>query len=171
MPDKATGSDGPLDRPADARRIERVVLDRKMTVRYSPAVEHELRVALYDLAEDNRFDLGDGPPGPYVLHLAVEDNRLIFDVRDGDGGELTRFNLPLTPFRSIIRDYFTICDSYYAAIKTARPAQIEAIDMGRRGLHNEGAALLRERLAGRATVDEDTARRLFTLLCVLHIRA
>jgi uncharacterized protein (UPF0262 family) len=170
MPDKATEKKGSAIHPHDARRIERVVLDRKMRVRYSPAVEHELRVALYDLAEDNRFDLGDGLPGPYVLHLGVEDNRLIFDVRDAEGGELTRFNLPLTPFRSVIRDYFTVCDSYYAAIKSARPTQIEAIDMGRRGLHNEGAALLRERLSGRAAVDEDTARRLFTLLCVLHIR-
>ncbi len=168
----ATSVDGdhPGDRPADARRIARVVLDRTSAARYSPAVEHELRVALYDLAEDNRFDLGGDQPGPYVLRLAVEDNRLIFDVRDGDDRELIRFGLSLTPFRSVIRDYFTICDSYYAAIKSARPAQIEAIDMGRRGLHNEGASLLRERLAGRASIDDDTARRLFTLLCVLHIR-
>lgn len=170
MPEKATDSGEASGGEAAAHRIDRVILDRQMTVRYSPAVEHELRVALYDLAEDNRFDLGEGQPGPYVLHLAIEDNRLIFNVRDGDGGELTRFGLSLSPFRSVIRDYFTICDSYYAAIKTARPAQIEAIDMGRRGLHNEGAALLRDRLAGRAAVDEDTARRLFTLLCILHIR-
>ncbi len=162
--------DDPSDRPSVAGRIARVDLDRPARVRYSPAVEHELRVALYDLAEDNRFDLVDDLPGPYALRLVVEDNRLIFDVRNDGGGELTRFGLSLTPFRSVIRDYFTICDSYYTAIKSARPAQIEAIDMGRRGLHNEGAALLRERLSGRVSVDDDTARRLFTLLCVLHIR-
>jgi uncharacterized protein (UPF0262 family) len=100
----------------------------------------------------------------------MEDNRMLFDIRNAENGDLTKVLLPLTPFRSIVRDYFMICDSYYKAIKKATPSQIEAIDMGRRGLHNEGSELLRERLAGKVEVDHNTARRLFTLICILHIR-
>jgi uncharacterized protein (UPF0262 family) len=100
----------------------------------------------------------------------MEDNRMLFDIRDAENSDLTKVLLPLTPFRTIVRDYFMICDSYYKAIKKASPSQIEAIDMGRRGLHNEGSELLRERLAGKVEVDHNTARRLFTLICVLHIR-
>lgn len=152
-------------------RIVHVVLDEKQAVRRSPEVEHERAVAIYDLLEENLFKPLDCPDaGPYNLHLRVEENRMIFDIRTQDGLALAEVMLPLTPFKTIVRDYFMICDSYYQAIKKATPAQIEAIDMGRRGLHNEGSDLLRERLAGKIEIDHNTARRLFTLICVLHIR-
>lgn len=152
-------------------RITHVELREKHVVRRSPEVEHERAVALFDLMEENRFSLTDPPtPGPYRLYLSVEENRLVFDVRAEDDSELARIILPLSPFRTIVRDYFMICDSYYKAIKSASPSQIEAIDMGRRGLHNEGSELLRERLSGKAELDLNTSRRLFTLICVLHIR-
>ncbi len=151
--------------------IVNVVLDEKTLVRRRPEVEHERAVAIYDLLEENTFRVHDETvSGPYVLHLSLADNRLVMDVRDPDDAPLTRMTLPLSPFRGIVRDYFMICESYYGAIKTASPSQIEAIDMGRRGLHNEGAELLRERLAEQVEIDVDTSRRLFTLLCVLHIR-
>lgn len=152
-------------------RIVHVELVERNVVRRSAEVEHERAVALFDLLEENRFTLvGDADGGPYRLFLSIEDNRLIFDVRAADDAELAKVQLPLTPFRGIVKDYFLICDSYYKAIKTASPSQIEAVDMGRRGLHNEGSELLRERLAGRIDMDLQTARRLFTLICVLHIR-
>lgn len=151
--------------------IVNVVLDERTLVRRRPEVEHERAVAIYDLLEENVFRLKDASiAGPYVLHLSLSDNRLVMDVRDTAEQPLTRITLPLTPFRGIVRDYFMVCESYYGAIKTASPSQIEAIDMGRRGLHNEGADLMRERLADQVEIDVDTSRRLFTLLCVLHIR-
>ncbi len=153
-----------------ARKLVEVELDDASVVRRSPEVEHERRVAIYDLLEDNDFALVDGAAGPYKLSLGVEENRVTFDVCDGAGERMARFRLPLTPFRSVIRDYFTICESYYEAIKSASPSRIEAIDVGRRSLHDEGAELLRERLAARVDVDGDTARRLFTLICVLHVK-
>ena len=157
--------------PPDRRRIVHVELVERNVVRRRPEVEHERAVALFDLLEENSFHLTDHPDsGPYRLYLSIEENRLSFDVRDAQDGELARVALPLSPFRGIVRDYFLICDSYYKAIKTASPSQIEAIDMGRRGLHDEGSGQLRERLAGRIEVDHGTARRLFTLICVLHIR-
>ena len=152
------------------QRISELFLDERTVVRRSPQVEHERKVAIFDLLEENRFVPAGGFEGPYVLHLAIHDNRLVFDVRGEAGAPLTRFSLGLGPFRSIVRDYFVVCDSYFASIKTAGRAKIEAIDMGRRGLHDEGAELLRQRLAGKAEIDTDTARRLFTLICVLHIR-
>jgi len=156
---------------APSHRVTHVELVEKHVVRRAPEVEHERAVALFDLLEENRFKLTDPVhDGPYRLYLSVEDNRLVFDVRCTDDGALSRITLPLTPFRTIVRDYFLICDSYYKAIRTASPSQIEAIDMGRRGLHNEGSELLRERLAGKIELDLNTARRLFTLICVLHIR-
>lgn len=154
----------------DTQRIVNVFLDEHSVIRRSPQVEHERKVAIYDLLEDNRFAPAGDLTGPYTLHLGIEENRLVFDVRDGDDEALTRFTLPLSPFRSIVRDYFMVCESYFKAIKTASPSQIEAIDMGRRGLHNEGSDILRERLASKVDVDRRTARRLFTLICVLHIR-
>ncbi|MCP5367126.1 MAG: UPF0262 family protein [Hyphomicrobiales bacterium] len=157
--------------PPATSNIVGVFLDEKSVIRRSPQVEHERKVAIYDLLEENVFVLQDGPEGPYNLHLRIEESRLVFDVRNEDDGTLTEFSLPLRVFRSIVRDYFLVCDTYFKAIKTQSPSQIEAIDMGRRGLHNEGAELLAERLAEKVTVDRDTARRLFTLLCVLHIRA
>ena len=151
-------------------RIASIQLDEKSVVRRAPAVEHERRVAIYDLLEENSFRLIGDYDGPYDLRLSIEDNRLAFQINDSKGVSLTRFTLPLSPFRRIIKDYFLICDSYYQAIKTATPSKIEAIDMGRRGLHNEGSELLRERLGERVVVDLDTARRLFTLVCVLHLK-
>jgi uncharacterized protein (UPF0262 family) len=144
-------------------------------VRRSPDVEHERAVAIFDLLEDNHFapkalPERPGAEGPYNLYLSIQENRLILDVRDQADGALVRVPLPLVPFRRIVKDYFTVCESYYAAIKTAPPSQIEAIDMGRRGLHNEGSEQLRDALADQVEMDFDTARRLFTLICVLHIK-
>ncbi|HYF87386.1 MULTISPECIES: UPF0262 family protein [unclassified Azospirillum] len=153
------------------RRITHVTLDERSVVRHKPEVEHERAVAIFDLLEDNEFCPCEfAEDGPYHLHLSIEDNRLVFDIRREDNSELDRLMLPITGFRSIVRDYFLICESYYAAIKRSTPSQIEAIDMGRRGLHNEGSEMLRERLAGKVEMDLQTARRLFTLICVLHIR-
>ncbi len=151
--------------------IAAIDLDERSVVRHSPQVDHERRVAIFDLLEENCFDPVDTPPGPYHLKLSIEDNRLVFDVRDADDGQLNQFSLPVGVFRRIVKDYFMICDSYYEAIKKASPSQIEAIDMGRRGLHNEGADILKDRLADKVAVDGPTARRLFTLVCVLHIRS
>ena len=155
---------------ADSQRIVRVALDERTVVRRSPEVEHERAVAIFDLIEENRFaPIGDHS-GPYSLSLGIEENRLVFDIGTEDDQPLGKVMLALGPFRRVVKDYFTVCESYYAAIKTASPSQIEAIDMGRRGLHNEGAELLRDRLAGKIALDGNTARRLFTLICVLHIR-
>lgn len=154
----------------DGDRIVSVTLDERSVVRRSPEVEHERAVAIYDLIEENRFaPIGD-KAGPYVLRLSIEENRLNFQISAETEEPLGRIVLALGPFRRVVKDYFTVCESYYAAIKTASPSQIEAIDMGRRGLHNEGADILRERLAGKIDMDANTARRLFTLICVLHIR-
>jgi uncharacterized protein (UPF0262 family) len=152
-------------------RIARVTLDERSVVRRSPQVEHERAVAIYDLIEENSFCLVEGPTGPYDLSLGIEDNRLVLDIGNESAEPVAKHILSLTPFRRIVKDYFTVCESYYEAIKRSSPSQIEAIDMGRRGLHNEGAELLRERLAGKIELDSNTARRLFTLICVLHIRA
>ena len=154
-----------------ARRIVHVSLDEKTVVRRKPEVEHERAVAIFDLLEENEFCPCEHPDaGPYHLHLSIEENRLVFDIRCEDDRALCKVTLPLSTFRTIVKDYFLICESYYQAIKRATPSQIEAIDMGRRGLHNEGSELLRERLAGKVEMDLQTARRLFTLICVLHIR-
>ncbi|WP_225765842.1 UPF0262 family protein [Inquilinus sp. Marseille-Q2685] len=155
---------------AEEGRLVEVVIDESAAVRRSPEVAHERRVAIHDLIEQNSFRLVEGPPGPYRLRLRMEENRLIFEVATGTEGEPERVALPIQPFRRIIKDYFLVCESYYAAIKTAPPSRIEAIDMGRRGLHDEGSVLLGERLADRIAMDHATARRLFTLLCVLQIR-
>jgi uncharacterized protein (UPF0262 family) len=152
------------------QRIVKITLDERTVVRRNPDVEHERAVAIYDLLEENSFAPAGGHPGPFHLHLAIEESRLVLDVRSTADESLERIMLPLAPFRGIVKDYFLICESYYNAIRRATPSQIEAIDMGRRGLHNEGSELLRERLADKATIDLNTARRLFTLLCVLHIR-
>lgn len=156
--------------PGDRNRIVEITLDERLVVRRSPEVEHECAVAVYDLIEENCFAVRGDFPGPYRVRLKLEDNRLILDVTRDDGEPPPRIVLPMTPFRSLIKDYFMVCESYFAAIKTASPSRIEAIDMGRRGLHNEGAKILQERLAERVEMDFDTARRLFTLVCVLHIR-
>jgi len=157
---------GSSDRPA--RRLIKITLDEGSIGRSSPDIEHERAVAIYDLIEDNTFAPVDHDGGPYMLHLSISENRLVFDIRHEDGAPVMAHLLSLTPLRRIVKDYFMICDSYYKAIRTATPSQIEAIDMGRRGLHNEGSELLMERLKEKVSVDFDTARRLFTLICVLH---
>lgn len=149
-------------------RIAELVLDERTVMRRSPDVEHERKVAIFDLLEENSFTPTGSEGGPYLLHLAIEENRLVFDIRLEGNVEHGKIMLSLTPFRKIIKDYFLICESYYDAIKTAAPAQIEAIDMGRRGLHDEAATLLSGRLEGKLTIDFDTARRLFTLIFALH---
>jgi uncharacterized protein (UPF0262 family) len=155
--------------PDDGRnRIVAVTLDEESIGRSGPDIEHERAIAIYDLVEKNLFaPHGDGG-GPYTLHLGITGNRLMFDIRREDGSPVVVHLLSLTPFRRIVKDYFMICDSYYHAIRTATPDRIEAIDMGRRGIHDEGSRTLMERLDGKVRVDFETARRLFTLLSVLH---
>ena len=156
---------------SEKQRIVYIFLDEKSLVRRAAHVEHEREVAVYDLLEDNHFAPVGDDRGPYTLHLGIEDNRLVFDIRTEGGDKLDRFTLPLNSFRKIVKDYFIVCESYFEAIKTAPPSRIEALDMGRRGLHNEGSDILRDRLEGKVDIDKRTARRLFTLICVLHIRA
>jgi uncharacterized protein (UPF0262 family) len=150
------------------QRLVKVTLDEGSIGRSSSDVEHERAVAIYDLLEDNSFAPVDHERGPYALALSISENRLVFDIREENGAPVMAHLLSLTPLRRIVKDYFMICDSYYKAIRTATPSQIEAIDMGRRGLHNEGSELLMERLKEKISLDFDTARRLFTLICVLH---
>lgn len=157
--------------PATTQRIANVTLDERTVVRRSTDIEHERRVAIFDLLEDNSFAPDGLDSGPYHLHLAIEDNRLAMHINDTDDQPLERVMVPVSPYRRLIKDYFTVCESYFEAIKRSSPSQIEAIDMGRRALHNEGSDLLRGQLADKVAIDDDTARRLFTLLCVLHIRA
>ncbi len=151
-----------------------VELDESAGNRCSREVEQERAVAVYDLLEENSFapidERSRAHPGPFTLLLALEENRLVLHIGDSEKRPLTSIHLSLSPFRRLIKDYFHVCESYFAAIKSATPTKIEAIDMGRRGLHNEGSELLRERLAGKVELDLDTARRLFTLICVLHIK-
>jgi uncharacterized protein (UPF0262 family) len=156
--------------PRSDQRITNITLDERTVVRRNADIEHERAVAIFDLLEENSFAPVAGYPGPFHLHLGIEENRLILDVRRENGDSLERITLPLTPFRGIVKDYFLVCESYFNAIRRSTPSQIEAIDMGRRGLHNEGSEMLRERLADKVVIDLNTARRLFTLLCVLHIR-
>jgi uncharacterized protein (UPF0262 family) len=155
---------------ASTERIADITLDERTVVRRNPDVEHERAVAIYDILEGNYFAPVGDLHGPYNLHLGVEEDRLTLDIRSEDGRSLRKVALSLKPFRALVKDYFLVCESYYSAIKTATPSRIEAIDMGRRSLHDEGSVLLRERLAGKIDLDFDTARRLFTLICVLHIR-
>ncbi len=150
------------------QRLVAVTLDEETIGRSNPDVEHERQVAIYDLLEQNFFSPIDHNGGPYALHLSVTSNRLVFDIREEDGTPVVAHLLSLSPLRRIVKDYYTICDSYYQAIRTATPDKIEAIDMGRRAVHNDGSNILLERLKGKVTVDIDTARRLFTLICVLH---
>jgi uncharacterized protein (UPF0262 family) len=151
-------------------RLSSVELDSSIGPGPSPEAEHERRVAIYDLIADNSFTLAAVPQGPYRLRLSTADGRLIFDVMNAAEERLSLIGLSMSPFRRIVKDYFMICESYYDAIRSSTPSQIEAIDMGRRGLHNEGSQTLMDRLSGKIEVDFDTARRLFTLVCVLHWR-
>ena len=149
-------------------RLVAVEIDEDTLAASGPDAEHERRIAIFDLIEENMFDVVDHAGGPYVLHLSMQERRLAMDVRLEDGSPVRIFGLSLTPFRGVIRDYFMICESYYDAIRNSSPHQIEAIDMVRRGIHNEGSELVAARLEGKVTVDFDTSRRLFTLICALH---
>lgn len=150
-------------------RLCDVVLDETIG-RATPDVEHERAVAIFDLLEENSFVPQGHPGGPYRLNLSLMEQRLIFSIKTQDGENVATHILSLTPFRRIVKDYFLICESYYAAIRSSTPSQIEAIDMGRRGIHNEGSQTLMDRLSGKIGMDFDTARRLFTLVCVLYWR-
>ena len=149
-------------------RLVSVTLDPKSIGRGNADQEHERAIAIYDLVELNNFGLAGHDGGPYALVIALHESKLAFDIRDEQGEHIVTHILSLTPFRRLLRDYFMICESYYSAIRTATPSQIEAIDMGRRGLHNDGAKLLEDRLAGKIECDFETARRLFTLVTALH---
>ncbi|MGF0539075.1 UPF0262 family protein [Agrobacterium sp. ES01] len=150
-------------------RLCDVILDETIG-RSTPDVEHERAVAIFDLIEENRFEPAGHEHGPYKLYLSLVDSKLVFSIKtEAEEGVATHI-LSLTPFRRIIKDYFMICESYYEAIRSSTPSQIEAIDMGRRGIHNDGSQILMDRLSGKIGIDFDTARRLFTLVCVLYWR-
>lgn len=162
--------------PPSLSRICHIDLDDSALPPPTPEIEQERRVALFDLIEENSFDLPPrddraAPTGPYRLALAIRDKRLVFDITTERAEKAAEFHLSLSPFRQVVKDYWAICESYYDAVKNLPPSQIETIDMARRGIHNEGARVLQERLDGKAMVDMDTARRLFTLICVLHFGA
>lgn len=151
-------------------RLVAVDIDEASLAAAGPDAEHERRVAIFDLLEENQFGLPEHGTGPFALRLSLMDRKLVFEVSTDKGEPVHTFILSLAPFRRIIKDYFMICDSYYDAIRTSTPSQIEAIDMARRGIHNDGSELLMERLTGKVSVDFDTARRLFTLICALHAK-
>ncbi|WP_310620939.1 UPF0262 family protein [Flexibacterium corallicola] len=158
-----------VEQEDDYERLFEVILDPDSIMRANKDVERERKVAIFDLVEDNRFSPVGAECGPYRLDLSLIKKKLVFMIRDECGTEVTTHILSTTPFRRIIKDYFMICDSYFEAIRTASPTQIEAIDMGRRGVHDEGARTLEERLKGKIHVDHQTARRLFTLICSLRL--
>jgi uncharacterized protein (UPF0262 family) len=159
----------------DTDRIFEVNLDDSGLPAPTPEIEQERRVAIFDLLEENRFQAvgregQEVPAGPYRLDLSIADRRLVFDLHTKSGEKAGEFHLSLSPFRQVIKDYFQICESYFDAVKRLPPSQIEAIDMGRRGIHNEGGNIVEERLEGKVNTDKATARRLFTLICVLHFK-
>jgi uncharacterized protein (UPF0262 family) len=154
-------------------KIIHIELDDSALPPPTPEIEQERKVAMFDLLEDNSFvlptrDGKEAPAGPYRLGLSIRQKRLVFEIATEKSEAAGEFHLSLGPFRQVVKDYFLICESYFDAVKTAAPSQIETIDMARRGIHDEGARILQERLEGKADVDYDTSRRLFTLICVLH---
>lgn len=156
--------------------ISRIEIDDRNLPPPTPEIEQERRVAIFDLIEKNTFDLPkradrEIPDGPYAVELAIREKRLVFDIATDAGNKAAEFHLSLSPFRQVVKDYWQICESYFDAVKNMPPSQIETIDMARRGIHNEGARILAERLEDKADIDHDTARRLFTLICVLHFGA
>ncbi len=155
-------------------KLIEVTLDESGLPAPTPEIEQERRVAIYDLLEENSFAPiareGADPTGPFRLNLSIIERRLVFEIFNESREKLGEFHLSLSPFRQVIKDYFQICESYFDAVKRLPPAQIEAIDMGRRGIHDEGARVLLERLEGKVKLDRKTARRLFTLICVLHFK-
>ena len=153
-------------------RLSAIDLDVATLPSATSEIEHERRVAIFDLVETNSFEPAEAPGGPYRLKLSLQDNRLVFDITgEGAHADFARTHaLSLTPLKGVLRDYLLICDSYYEALRGSSPSQIEAVDMGRRGLHNEGAEVLKARLEGKVAIDHETARRLFTLVCALYRR-
>jgi uncharacterized protein (UPF0262 family) len=159
----------PDELPRDPkRRLYAITLDPASIARSNANVEHEREVAIFDIIEDNHFTLDGRDEGPYRLTVGLVEDRLALAVGNEAVATLQAFMLSLSPMRRVMKDYFLVCESYYQAIKTAPPSKIQAIDMGRRALHDEGSKLLTERLSGKITLDHDTARRLFTLICALH---
>ncbi|MEO0398832.1 MAG: UPF0262 family protein [Pseudomonadota bacterium] len=152
------------------QKIVKIELDERSLAPATADVDHERKVAVYDLLEENYFSPIGAGEGPFELYLSYADRRLVLDVRREGGVALGQVHLSMTPFRKIIKDYFLLCESYYDAIRNAAPAQIETVDMARRGMHNEGSEILRERLKDKIALDLDTARRLFTLICSFHMR-
>ena len=153
--------------------ISKIKLDDRNLPRPTPEIDQERKVAIFDLLESNSFtlperDMNSNPSGPYQLELSIRNRRLVFDLFTEAETKAVEFHLSLGPFRQVVKDYFQICESYFEAVKTLPPSQIETIDMARRGIHNEGGRVLQERLNGKADIDDQTARRLFTLICVLH---
>jgi len=155
---------------AGSHRIVGITLDERTVVSRSAEIEHEREGAISDLLHANHFAPASGLAGPYHLHLTVEESRLCIELRGAEEGASETIALGLAPFRRIIKDYFLVCESHFKAIRSGNLGQAEAIDMGRRGLHDEASALLIERLADKVALDHDTARRLFTLICVLHLK-
>ena len=161
--------DPPGPTPDPKARLAAITLDATSIKRGNANIEHEREVAIFDILEANHFALDGRQDGPYILNLSVVEDRLVFMVaQEADQSDTFTFVLSLTPLRRILKDYFIVCENYYQAIRTQPPSRIQAIDMGRRALHNEGSKVLLERLKGKITVDRDTARRLFTLICALH---
>lgn len=156
----------PMEKSRD--RLVEITLDQKSLGRTSPQIEHEREVAIFDILDGNAFRVEDVDCGPYKLKLALPEDRLAMTIMTEQGEDITQHAIPLTPLKRIMKDYFMVCDAYYEAVRTAPPAKIQAIDVNRRALHVEGSTLLREKLAPKVVVDEDTARRLFTLVCSLH---
>jgi uncharacterized protein (UPF0262 family) len=154
-----------------SQRIAAITLDERSVVRRSPEIQSERSAAIADLLHDNSFAPASGRAGPFALHLAIEEDRLLIEITDAVDQSRETIQLGLAPFRRTIKDYFVVCESYYDAVRRQNLTQVEAIDAGRRALHNEGSALLIERLADKVALDHDTGRRLFTLICVLHLRA
>jgi len=155
--------------PLPNSRLIEIKLDESSISRSANAnIDHEREVAIYDLLDGNSFALEGQAEGPYRLLLGTLDEKLVFNIQDEEGSHIVAHVLSFSPLRRVIKDYFIVCESYYAAIKSAPPSRIQAVDMGRRGLHDEGSRILAERLQGKITIDSDTSRRLFTLICALH---
>ena len=159
----------------DSNRLTDIQIDDSGLPAPTPEIDQERKVAVYDLLEENSFALPeiegrDVPAGPYHLMLAIHDGRLVFSISTEANEKVAEFHLSLSPFRQVVKDYFQICAAYFNAVKHLPPSQIEAIDMGRRGIHDEGARVLQERLEGKVVVDKLTSRRLFTLISILHFK-
>lgn len=154
--------------PPTRDRLSAITLDPKSLGKANPSIDHEREVAIFDILDGNSFVVEGTDRGPYALLLGLADDRLQMQIADGAGAEVLTHQMPLTPLKRIMKDYFLVCETYYQAVKSAPPAKIQAIDVNRRSLHDEGSKLLREKLDGKVGLDTDTSRRLFTLVCALH---